>query len=202
MAKELDLSGFDEEVENDDLDLTGFDEEVEPTSAAEAVARGAAQGLTFDFEDELQAAGEAIYGDIKDVAVVEDVVYFHVKRTINGSAVYTIEALDNNTYTDSAVHVVNSPASATVTGLDHLNSKECRVRADGSVMDNATPSSGSITLARTATNVEVGINYDIEVKTMPVNVTFGSGPINATKRRILRVSAQLYQALDYQCPGE
>jgi len=141
-------------------------------------------------------------GDIKDVAVVEDVVYFHVKRTINGSTVYTIEALDNNTYTDSAVHVVNSPASATVTGLDHLNSKECRVRADGSVMDNATPASGSITLARTATNVEVGINYDIEVKTMPVNVTFGSGPINATKRRILRVSAQLYQANGIKINGK
>ncbi|MBT5235811.1 MAG: hypothetical protein HOM18_10980 [Candidatus Marinimicrobia bacterium] len=141
-------------------------------------------------------------GDVKDVAVVEDVVYFHVKRTMNGSTVYTIEALDNNTYTDSAVHVVNSPASATVTGLDHLNGQECRVRADSSVMDNATPASGSITLARTATNVEVGMNYELEVKTMPVNVTFGSGPINATKRRILRVSAQLYQANGIKINGK
>ncbi|MBT5236249.1 MAG: hypothetical protein HOM18_13240 [Candidatus Marinimicrobia bacterium] len=141
-------------------------------------------------------------GDIKDVAVVEDVVYFHVKRTMNGSTIYTIEALDNNTYTDSAVHVVNSPASATVTGLDHLNGQECRVRADSSVMDNATPASGSITLARTATNIEVGMNYELEVKTMPVNITFGSGPINATKRRILRVSAQLYQANGIKINGK
>ena len=141
-------------------------------------------------------------GEIKDVSVVEDVVYFHVKRTINGSTVYTIEALDNNTYTDSAVHVVNSPASATVTGLDHLNGEECRVRADSSVMDNATPASGSITLARTATNIEVGLNYDLEVKTMPVNITFASGPINATKRRILRVSAQLYEANGIKINGK
>jgi len=141
-------------------------------------------------------------GDIKDVSVVEDIVYFHVKRTINGSTIYTIEALDNNTYTDSAIHVVNSPASATVTGLDHLDSRECRVRADYSVMDNATPVSGSITLAREATNIEVGLNYDLEIKTMPVNITFGSGPINATKRRILRVTAQLYQANGIKINGK
>lgn len=133
-------------------------------------------------------------GTFKDVSVVEDVVYFFIEREINGSTVYHIEALDNNYYTDAGKQVTNSPASATVSGLSHLNGEECRVRADGSVMDNATPSSGSITLTRTATDIEVGLNFDVTIKTMPVNVTFQSGPINAKRRRILRVSAQLYES--------
>ena len=141
-------------------------------------------------------------GNIKDISVVEDVVYFHVERTINGSTVYTIEALDNTYYTDSAVQVANSPASVTVTGLGHLNGEECRVRADSSVMDNATPASGSITLTRTATNVEVGLNFDINITTMPVNVGFQTGPINVNKRRILRVSAQLYEANGIKINGK
>jgi len=64
MAKELDLSGFDEEIENEELDLSGFDDEVEGPSMSEAAARGAAQGLTFDFADELQAGAESIYKDL------------------------------------------------------------------------------------------------------------------------------------------
>ena len=141
-------------------------------------------------------------GNFKCVAVVEDVVYFFIQRTINGSTKYFIEALDNSYYTDSAVQVTNSPASATVTGLDHLNGEECRVRADGSVMDNATPASGSITLVRTAEDVEVGLNFDVTVVTMPVNVTFQSGPINAKRRRILRVSAQLYESSGIKINGK
>lgn len=133
-------------------------------------------------------------GEVKDVSVVEDVVYFYVKRNINGSDVYHIEALDNKTFTDASVRVTNDPATDTITGLDHLNGEECRVRADSSVMDNATPTGGSITIERDAVEVEVGINFDIEIKTMPVNLAFSSGPINATKRRILRVSAHLYES--------
>jgi hypothetical protein len=141
-------------------------------------------------------------GTIKQVAVVEDVVYFFVQRTINGSTVYHIEALDNDYYTDSAIQVTNDPASATVSGLSHLNGEECRVRADNSVMDKATPSSGSITLTRTATNIEVGLNYNLEVKTMPVNIALPSGPINAKMRRILRVSAQLYETAGIKINGK
>lgn len=133
-------------------------------------------------------------GTFKDVAVVEDIPYFFIEREIDGSTVYFIEALDNDYYTDSAVQVTNSPASTAVSGLDHLDGEECRVRADGSVMDNATPSSGAITLTRAGESIEVGLNFNVTITTMPVNVTFQSGPINAKRRRILKVSAQLYES--------
>tara|TARA_R110002167_G_scaffold8846_6_gene40544 strand:- start:2824 stop:4764 length:1941 start_codon:yes stop_codon:yes gene_type:complete len=140
-------------------------------------------------------------GLIKDVAVVEDIVYVYVQRTINSATVYHIEAIDNTYYTDASKQVTQS-SSVTVTGLAHLNGQSCRVRADASVMDNATPSGGSITLARAATNIEVGLNYDIEIKTMPSNITLDSGPISVKKRRISRVSAQLHESSGIKVNGK
>ena len=140
-------------------------------------------------------------GDILDVAVVEDIVYLYVKRTINSSIVYFVEALDNAYYTDASKQVTQS-SSATVSGLSHLNGQSCRVRADSSVMNNATPSSGSITLSRAATNIEVGLNFDVTIKTMPSAVTLQSGPISVKKRRISRVSAQLHESSGLKVNGK
>ena len=140
-------------------------------------------------------------GDILDVAVVEDVVYLYVKRTINSSTVYHVEALDNNHYTDASKQVTQS-ASTTVSGLSHLNGQECRIRADSAIMANATPSSGSITLSRAATNIEVGLNYDVTIKTMPSAIGLQSGPVSTKKRRISRVSAQLHESSGLKINGK
>ena len=140
-------------------------------------------------------------GDILDVAVVEDIVYLYVKRTINNATKYHIEALDNTYYTDASKQVTQS-ASATVSGLAHLNGQACRVRADSSVMANSTPSSGAITLSRTATNIEVGLNFDVTIKTMPASVTTDTGPVSVKKRRISRVSAQLYESSGLKVNGK
>ena len=140
-------------------------------------------------------------GTVESVAVVVDEVYFSVKRTINGSTVYYLEATDPDRYTDSCKLVTNSPASATVSGLAHLNGETCRVKADGSVMPNATVASGSITLGRTATSIEVGLDYDVKVKTMPLNIDFQNGPILTRKKRIVRVIVNLYQSLGIYIDG-
>ena len=142
-------------------------------------------------------------GFIRDVAVVEDVVYIFVTRSIGGSTKHFIEALDDNHFTDSSVKKSQS-SSATVTGLNHLDGKECRVRANSlatagggktnTVMANATPSSGSVTLNRVVTDVEVGINFDVTIKTMPSAINLQSGPVSVKKRRISKVSAQLHES--------
>ena len=140
-------------------------------------------------------------GDILDVAVVEDVVYLYVKRTINSATVYHVEALDNSHYTDASKQVTQS-SSASVSGLAHLNGQECRVRADSAVMANATPSSGAITLSRAATNIEVGLNFDVTIKTMPSAIALQSGPVSTKKRRISRVSAQLHESSGLKINGK
>lgn len=140
-------------------------------------------------------------GTVESVATVVEDVYFLVKRSINGADVRFLEKLDSSTYTDANKLQTLSPASATVTGLGHLDGEECRVRADSAVMANATPASGSITLSRTATTVEVGLDYDTTVKTMPMNMDFQDGPTLTRKKRVVRVIADLYQSLGVYVNG-
>jgi hypothetical protein len=141
-------------------------------------------------------------GSVEAVAVVVEEVYFLVKRTINGAVKRYLERLDPDTYTDACATKSMSPASATVTGLGHLDGETCRVRADGSVMANAIPASGSITLARASEEVEVGLNYDATIKTMPVNQDFQDGPTLTRKKRVVRVIASLYESLGVSVNGE
>jgi hypothetical protein len=138
-------------------------------------------------------------GDIEAVCVVVDDVYFVTKRTINSSVVRFLEMIDVDSYTDANER--STPGSATVTGLGHLNGEECRVKADGAVMPNATPTSGNITLSRSAAAVEVGLDYDTLVKTMPLNMDFQNGPILMRKKRIIRVMLDVHESLGLHVDG-
>ena len=141
-------------------------------------------------------------GEIESVAVVVDDVYFVVKRTINGSVVRFLEQLDSSTYTDANKTVVLGSPGTAVTGLAHLNGQESRVRADGEVRANATPGSGSITMAETATNVEVGLDYTTTVTTMPINMDFQDGPTLTRKKRIVKVVPNVYESLGISINGD
>jgi len=142
------------------------------------------------------------FGEIESVAVVVDEVYFVVKRTINGSVVRFLEQLDSSTYTDANKTVTLGSPGTAVTGLTHLNGQVSRVRADGEVRANATPSSGAITLAETATVIEVGIDYTTTVKTMPINMDFQDGPTLTRKKRIVKVVPNVYQSLGISINGD
>jgi hypothetical protein len=141
-------------------------------------------------------------GDIESVAVVVDEVYFVVKRTINGSTVRYLEQLDPDSYTDANKTVTLGSAGTAVTGLAHLNGESSRVRADGEVRANATPASGAITLAETATIIEVGLDYTTTIKTMPINMDFDDGPTLTRKKRIVKVIPNVYQSLGVSINGD
>ena len=96
---------------------------------------------------------------------------------------------------------LGSPGTA-VTGLAHLNGQESRVRADGEVRANATPGSGAITLAETATVIEVGLDYTTTVTTMPINMDFQDGPTLTRKKRIVKVVPNVYQSLGMSINGD
>jgi hypothetical protein len=128
-------------------------------------------------------------GTILSVAVVIDEVYFLVKR---GSD-YFLEQWDEDTYTDSNISGTQA-ASATVSGLTHLNGESCRFKADGAVMSDVTPSGGTITAPRDVVDYEVGLHYDVEIKTMPLNVNFASGPTLLREKRIFHAQIDLYQS--------
>jgi len=132
-------------------------------------------------------------GTVEDVVILpgavgstEDQVYYQVARTVNGSTVRYLEKWAKETecrgtYSDTAtlnkqadsfVTGTNSPASTTISGLDHLEGLQVCVWADGvdyspgSGSDQTlyTVASGAITLATAVTNYVVGLPYKAQWK--------------------------------------
>lgn len=120
-------------------------------------------------------------GEVEDVVVLpgavnsqEDLVYYVIKRTINGSTVRYLEkwAMEEecrggalNKQADS--FVVYAGAATTTINVGHLEGKEVVVWADGADVGTKddytqayTVSGGQITLTTAASNVVVGLPYE------------------------------------------
>lgn len=78
-----------------------------------------------------------------------------------------LEEVDFTVRTDSSTVVVNSPASTTVSGLNHLNGQVVQIVADGSVIPSQIVFNGQITLPEAATTVQVGLEFDSKLVPLP-----------------------------------
>jgi len=135
-------------------------------------------------------------GTVTGVCVVVDEVYMTVERHMGSTYQTQLEQLDAATFTDSNVTKTLSPAGVTVSGIPAtMNGETLRVKADGAVVADAVTTAGSLTLAAAATSVEVGMNYDVRIKTMPLNMDFQNGPILTRKKRIVRIVLDVYESL-------
>jgi hypothetical protein len=148
-------------------------------------------------------------GDIEDVAVLpgseEDSVYYTVKRTINSATVRFIEkwALESecvggttNKQADAFVSFTNGPASATITGLSHLEGESVVVWADGKCLADAAGDIATFTVASgqiaatdggstyLATTGIVGIPYTAQFKSAKLALASQSGAPLTQKKRI------------------
>ena len=131
-------------------------------------------------------------GNFLAVSIDVDTTYVAIKRTINSVDKYHIEVFDETLHTDSAVTGTGSNASATAS---HLPSTTIDILNDGIVeAQQTTNGSGQVTFARASTSsYEIGIPYDIEIKTMPVQIQGGSSvSMKGVKKRILEVNADLH----------
>lgn len=135
-------------------------------------------------------------------AVVLEDIYLAVQRTLAGTAGTYFEYVSDDLYTDCAVYTTDA-LRATVTGLDHLDGELVRVRADGFVLNNVTPSSGSAVIERESLTTEIGLNFNPTVTPMPLNtLTPGSGTPNFMhRRRIVKVRAMAQDTLGLLCNG-
>ena len=142
-------------------------------------------------------------GLFKRVGVLDFDTYFIGVRTINGSTVNYLEKLDVSLYTDSAITIA-SHSSATVTGLDHLEGETVKVKIGGAVQADLVVSGGSVTLSRTpdAEAVEIGLEFNPLIKTMPVSDGFQDGPTLNREKRIVRCTLNRYQSLGILVNGE
>jgi len=169
-------------------------------------------------------------GTFEDVAVVDKVAYFLVKRNTD---VY-IEKLTEGTHTDHNVMIegtkpeefnVSFSSDNVVFGSDNVvyadtalgvpvstittNYKEAlltpilsfKVIADTSIQGNADfiidgTDLNHVDISRDAYSIEVGLDYDVVVKTMPLNVnTSENGAIVDLRKRVNRVILHLNESL-------
>ena len=126
------------------------------------------------------------------------------KRTVNGTTRRYVEYIHNYefdeeddtsfNFLDSQLEY-NGSATTTITGLDHLEGQTVAILADGSTHPNKIVSSGSITLARSATKVKAGLAYTSLLQTMRLDAGSQDGTSQGKTKRIFDISIRLYESI-------
>ncbi len=117
-------------------------------------------------------------GEYKSLAVISedgpDQFWFVVKRTIGGVVKQYVELYTPEIYLDSMISYSGS-ATASVSGLAHLEGKTVQVVADGAVHPDLVVSSGALTLNYTASDIKVGLKYVSKLTPTRPGLNAGSG---------------------------
>ena len=142
-------------------------------------------------------------GDYVEVGVDIADVYTVVRRTVEGSTKYFVERFVEGLNTDAGRNAEVSYASGVT--MYHLKDKEVNVVVDGVVEANRTVSTtgSAIGFENVATSsYEVGLPYTSTVKTLPFEGRLPSGPTRSFKKRILSITADLYETQALTIDGE
>lgn len=159
----------------------------------------------------LETAGDFIAG-----AVDLDDIYLVVERTIDGTAHRYLERARDDLRVDCAVYddALGSPASG-ITGATHLANETVDILLDDIPQAQGTVNgSGALTFDRDAqSSYQVGLPWpdvsaDTEypglrwmVQTLPPEVQLSDGTMVGRKRRIVTVTAALYETTGLQING-
>ena len=93
-----------------------------------------------------------------------------------------------------------TPITELVTDYDGVfSATEFKVIADFSIMDDAlyegTPGSNKFTISRTGYRIEVGLNFNTRVVTLPMNSETQKGVTLYRRKRIVKVDVNVYESL-------
>ena len=137
-------------------------------------------------------------GNIKSIAVVDGSLYFLVERTTDSGTELYLEIEDDRLNTDAAAYAGSGIAAIGV----GLIGKTVKIKVDGSVREDVV-STGTVTIdPASTTSVEVGLEYDAEITTLPLNLNLQNGPNASQKKKILRTSLQLYESIGVLINGQ
>lgn len=176
---------------------------------------GVLLGFTFDRRQNVIGAHRHTFGGafsgaspvVEDVAVLPhwsspyDTVWLVVKRTVNGVTKRYIEYIDRDLNTDSTLtRAFDGVLVSSVSGLTHLEGQTVWVIGDGTPQAQRTVTSGAVTVSPAASAVEVGLNYDSILKTLPIQ---GPGlQLLGLVKRVVKVVANFYQTVDAKINGK
>jgi len=144
-------------------------------------------------------------GFITNATVVDDQLYMIDKRTIDGNVEYHIERWSFDHMMDDSIIFNPGSTDTQLTGLGHLEGKTVQIVADGVTLTERTVVGGKIVLTAEEvgyTSIEVGLNFPVEVKGMPLNTNIGSGENQMRIKRIVRMNIRVYQSYGYYVDGQ
>jgi hypothetical protein len=154
-----------------------------PYSCAWAVRDdGVLLGLTFFPEQQVTAwHRHDTQGTFESVCCVtennKDVVYFIVKRTLNGQVKRCIERMAQRSFVLPAdaflvdcglTYNLSSPASI-FTGLDHLDGETVSILGDGISFPQQIVSGGQVTLSKAVSKCQIGLPYTSDFGTLAIS---------------------------------
>lgn len=90
----------------------------------------------------------------------------------------------------------------TVSGLDHLEGETVQVKGDGAAQPDKTVASGAITLATSAAEVVVGLEYATTIKTLRKEFDIGMGSMQGQRSRWARPIIRVYKSAKPLLNGE
>lgn len=156
-------------------------------------------------------AGQSLPAIVESVATIpapaidRDEVWMVVQRYVNGSVKRYVEVMTklwedgdvvaNSAFVDSSSAYSGTPTT-TVTGLTWLVGQTVSVLADGSVHpDCVVSNTGTITLNRSASTVQVGLRYTSLGQTMRIEAGGNDGSAQGKIKRIHRAIMRLFQSI-------
>lgn len=157
---------------------------------------GVLAGLTWDIEQDVYAWFRRTTDGLYESGSVipngtQDQCWQIVKRTINGQTKRFVEYFDETLNTDCAL-TYSGAAVTTVSGLDHLIGETVRIVGDGAVYPSQTVAAdGTVTLDPSASEIEVGLNFDSDGLTIRPEVKTNEGTSQTIKQRWAKVIARV-----------
>lgn len=142
-------------------------------------------------------------GQFKNIVSINGVVYCIVKRTINSSDVYYLEVFDSNITLDAAEVLTSGSATASWSGLDHLDNTSVKVVTGNYSLGTKTVSgTGTLDISPdTFSTITVGLDFTPELTTLAPELQVEGGTSAGTHRRVVRTVLDLNESLDVSADG-
>lgn len=137
------------------------------------------------------------------VAVANELsdTYTIVKRTVNSATVYYLEKFNESLTLDSA----KSGSAASSVAMSHLEGKTVQIVRDGVLEPSQTVPASPYTITfgtAASTSYQVGLNYDITIKTMPAEPALPQGTVQGVNKRIVQVDAIVHETQNMTINGK
>lgn len=206
-----------------DITISGVSElayQEEPNPIVWAVlSNGTLIGCTYELEEEVIAWHKHPIGGtssaVKSIATISDTsgsnpteqLWMVVSRTINGGTVEYVEFIEDGyetggdledaIYMDSAF-TYSGAATASVTGVDHLEGETVKVFANGVEAADQVVSSGAVTVPSGTTKAQIGEGITSKLATMPIELRQAQPESNKKIKRLERANVSFLNAQGVQ----